>query len=78
MTPEQEDIEERAAIMEFDGNLPRSTAEYLARRPASWWEGKTREELSTEAVNRQAEMSRKPEARKVSGGWIVGHVGTRK
>ena len=78
MTPEEETFEERAAIMQFDGRLPRETAEYLARRPASWWEGKTREELSTEAVTRMAEMSRKPEARKVSGGWVVGHVGTKR
>jgi hypothetical protein len=73
-----EDQIERAAIMEYDGRLPRATADYLARRPASWWEGKTREELSTAAVARMAEMSRKPEARKVSGSFVVGHVGTRK
>jgi hypothetical protein len=72
MTPDDEAIEERSCIMEHDANLPRATADYLARRPASWWEGKTREELSTAAVARMAE------ARKVSGGWVVGHVGTRK
>ena len=63
---------ERAAIMEYDGHLDRQTAEWLARRPRSWWEGKTREELSTAAVTRQAAMSTHPLAQRVSGNFIVG------
>lgn len=38
MTPEQEDFEERAAIMEYDGHLTRAEAERLAWQlhPGPW------------------------------------------
>jgi hypothetical protein len=72
MTPEQEAFEERAAIMEYDGNLPRAEAERLAAaiHPGPWWSAAPRIGFTAHA---EAHVDRNtPAARKVMGNRVVG------